>query len=92
LIVVYHVAHPVPPEAASNHDLLVHQSGLEADPFSGGVPEVTLKEARGPRDEARALVAKGIDPRVHCRYRYISSVVCVCGNRASQPSNDLLKI
>jgi integrase len=31
----------------------------------GTYPEVTLREARSLRDEARALIAKGINPRVH---------------------------
>src|SRR5574337_650381 len=31
----------------------------------GTYPEVTLREARGLRDEARVLLAKGINPRVH---------------------------
>ncbi|HCF4926092.1 TPA: integrase arm-type DNA-binding domain-containing protein, partial [Pseudomonas aeruginosa] len=31
----------------------------------GTYPEVTLREARSLRDEARALLAKGINPRVH---------------------------
>ncbi|MDH0625861.1 integrase arm-type DNA-binding domain-containing protein, partial [Pseudomonas chengduensis] len=31
----------------------------------GTYPEVTLLEARALRDEARALVAKGINPRAH---------------------------
>ncbi|WP_456320481.1 Arm DNA-binding domain-containing protein [Pseudothauera nasutitermitis] len=31
----------------------------------GTYPEVSLREARGLRDEARALLAKGINPRVH---------------------------
>jgi hypothetical protein len=46
--VVYHVAIRVPPEAAFSHHFLVHQSGLEADPFSGGVPEVTTNRSRIP--------------------------------------------
>ncbi|QLG93746.1 integrase arm-type DNA-binding domain-containing protein [Pseudomonas yamanorum] len=33
----------------------------------GTYPEITLKEARELRDQARALVAKGIDPRAHRR-------------------------
>lgn len=33
----------------------------------GTYPEITLKEARELRDQARALVAKGIDPRVKRR-------------------------
>lgn len=33
----------------------------------GTYPEISLKEARELRDRARALVAKGIDPRVHRR-------------------------
>src|SRR3546814_12434297 len=31
----------------------------------GTYPEVTLREARSLRDEARALLAKGTNPRVH---------------------------
>lgn len=31
----------------------------------GTYPEVSLREARGLRDEARALLAKGVNPRVH---------------------------
>jgi transposase InsO family protein len=31
----------------------------------GTYPEVTLREARSLRDEARALIANGINPRVH---------------------------
>lgn len=31
----------------------------------GTYPEVSLREARTLRDEARALLAKGINPRVH---------------------------
>ena len=33
----------------------------------GTFPEVSLQDARRRRDEARALVAKGVDPRVHRR-------------------------
>jgi integrase len=33
----------------------------------GTYPEITLRDARGLRDESRALVAKGIDPRTHRR-------------------------
>ena len=33
----------------------------------GTYPEITLKEAREQRDQARALVAKGIDPRLQRR-------------------------
>ncbi|AVJ20955.1 MULTISPECIES: integrase arm-type DNA-binding domain-containing protein [Pseudomonas] len=33
----------------------------------GTYPEITLKEARELRDQARALVAKGIDPRIERR-------------------------
>jgi hypothetical protein len=36
----------------------------EAD-VVGHLPEVSLLEARALRDEARALVTKGINPRVH---------------------------
>ncbi|WP_431495164.1 Arm DNA-binding domain-containing protein [Pseudomonas brassicacearum] len=31
----------------------------------GTYPEISLRDARALRDIARALVAKGIDPRVH---------------------------
>jgi hypothetical protein len=31
----------------------------------GTYPEVALREARGLRDEARALLAKGVNPRAH---------------------------
>src|SRR3546814_17283665 len=31
----------------------------------GTYPEVTLREARSLRDDGRALLAKGINPRVH---------------------------
>jgi len=41
----------------------------------GTYPEVSLKEARELRDEARALVAKGIDPRVHRRRARKAAVV-----------------
>ena len=33
----------------------------------GIYPEISLRDARARRDEARNLVAKGIDPRVHRR-------------------------
>lgn len=33
----------------------------------GTYPEITLKEAREKRDQARAFVAKGVDPRAHRR-------------------------
>lgn len=33
----------------------------------GSYPELSLKDARQRRDDARALVANGIDPRVHRR-------------------------
>jgi hypothetical protein len=33
----------------------------------GVYPEISLRDARARRDEARNLVAKGIDPRVHRR-------------------------
>lgn len=33
----------------------------------GTYPEITLKEARELRDQARSLVAKGIDPRLQRR-------------------------
>jgi len=33
----------------------------------GTYPELSLKEARELRDQARGLVAKGVDPRVHRR-------------------------
>jgi hypothetical protein len=33
----------------------------------GIYPEISLRDARTRRDEARNLVAKGIDPRVHRR-------------------------
>jgi integrase len=33
----------------------------------GTYPEISLKEARELRDQARALVAKGVDPRIHRR-------------------------
>jgi integrase len=33
----------------------------------GTYPEVSLKEARERREQARALIAKGVDPRVHRR-------------------------
>ncbi len=35
----------------------------------GTYPEVTLLEARTLRDEARALVAKGINPRIHRQHK-----------------------
>ena len=35
----------------------------------GTYPEISLKEARELRDQARALVAKGIDPRVYRRQK-----------------------
>jgi hypothetical protein len=41
----------------------------------GTYPEVSLKEARELRDETRALVAKGIDPRVHRRRARKAAVV-----------------
>jgi hypothetical protein len=31
----------------------------------GTYPEISLRDARAQRDVARALVARGIDPRVH---------------------------
>lgn len=41
----------------------------------GTYPEVSLKEARERRDQARALIAKGIDPRVHRRQARQRSVL-----------------
>ncbi len=38
----------------------------------GTYPEVTLREARGLRDEARALLAKGINPRVHRKQKRVA--------------------
>ena len=35
----------------------------------GTYPEVTLREARSLRDEARALLARGINPRVHRKHK-----------------------
>lgn len=36
----------------------------------GIYPEISLKDARIQRDEARNLVAKGIDPRAHRRHPF----------------------
>lgn len=36
----------------------------------GTYPEISLRDARVLRDVARALVAKGIDPRVHLRQEH----------------------
>lgn len=38
----------------------------------GTYPEITLREARGLRDEARALLAKGINPRVHRKQKRVA--------------------
>jgi len=35
--------------------------------FTGRLPAVSLKEARTARDEARALLAQGVDPRFNRR-------------------------
>ncbi|MPZ42855.1 MAG: DUF4102 domain-containing protein [Betaproteobacteria bacterium] len=41
----------------------------------GTYPEISLKDARELRDQARALVAKGIDPRVHRRQERKAALV-----------------
>lgn len=41
----------------------------------GTYPEISLKEARELRDQARALVAKGIDPRIHRRQERKAALV-----------------
>lgn len=41
----------------------------------GTYPEISLKAARELRDEARALVAKGIDPRLHRRQERKAALV-----------------
>lgn len=41
----------------------------------GTYPEISLKQARELRDEARALVARGIDPRVHRRQERKATVL-----------------
>ena len=38
----------------------------------GTYPEITLREARGLRDEARALMAKGVNPRVHRKQKRVA--------------------
>lgn len=38
----------------------------------GTYPEVSLREARELRDEARALVAKGVNPRVHRKQKRVA--------------------
>ncbi len=40
----------------------------------GTYPEIGLKEARTRRDEARALVAQGVDPRVHRRNQRAAAI------------------
>ncbi|WP_019304745.1 Arm DNA-binding domain-containing protein [Xanthomonas oryzae] len=40
---------------------LGQQSRIAIGPY----PEISLKEARGRRDELRAQLANGVDPRVH---------------------------
>ena len=41
----------------------------------GGYPAVTLHDARRLRDEARALIAKGINPQAHRRERRAAALV-----------------
>ncbi|MFN3986536.1 MAG: tyrosine-type recombinase/integrase [Rhodocyclaceae bacterium] len=41
----------------------------------GAYPEISLKEARKLRNQARALVAKGIDPRIHRRQEREAALV-----------------
>jgi len=41
----------------------------------GGYPAVTLHEARRLRDEARALIAKGINPQTHRKERQAAALV-----------------
>jgi len=43
----------------------------------GTYPEIGLKDARARRDEARSLVAKGIDPRAHRRHERAALVAAV---------------
>jgi len=42
-----------------------HFAGKERGLSLGTYPDISLKDARGRRDEARSLVAKGIDPSLH---------------------------
>lgn len=54
-------------KGAKNWHFRFYWNGRQVRISLGCYPEVSLKEARERRDEARALVAKGIDPRAHRR-------------------------
>lgn len=55
----------------------------------GTYPEVSLREARALRDEARALVAKDINPRLHRKRRqptFVSSLLTIDSHRSASRS------
>lgn len=54
-------------KGAKNWHFRFYWNGRQVRISLGCYPEVSLKDARERRDEARALVAKGIDPRAHRR-------------------------
>lgn len=54
-------------KGAKNWHFRFYWNGKQVRISLGCYPEVSLKEARERRDEARALVAKGIDPRAQRR-------------------------
>ena len=54
-------------KGAKNWHFRFYWNGKQVRISLGTYPEVSLKDARELRDSARALVAKGIDPRAHRR-------------------------
>lgn len=57
----------IPPTGKKSWHFRFSWAGKQPRMSLGTYPEISLKEARKLRDEARALVAKGIDPRTYRR-------------------------
>lgn len=55
----------VAPEGGKSWHYRYYWAGKQKRMSLGTYPEVSLREARSLRDEARALLAKGINPRAH---------------------------
>ena len=56
-------------------DFRFYWAGKQSRISLGTYPEVSLKEARQRREEARALIARSIDPRVHRRQTRSSTML-----------------